>query len=83
MYVLLQAGIPDNSLSIALEPEGASLYCRQVPVEAQQEGYETSLSSFCTGDRYIVVDAGGKPLLITDFLWVTCAENFGFGYGNI
>ncbi|KAH3834058.1 hypothetical protein DPMN_107376 [Dreissena polymorpha] len=51
-----QAGMSSDKLTLALEPEAASLYCRHLPV--QREG-ESSLSSFRVGKKYLVLDAGG------------------------
>jgi hypothetical protein len=45
-------------LTIALEPEAASLYCRHLPVEKCGSG-KTSLATFGPGKRYLVLDAGG------------------------
>lgn len=47
-----------DKLTIALEPEAASIYCHHLPVEKSRN--EKSLSKFGAGTRYIVVDAGGK-----------------------
>ncbi|KAH3834071.1 hypothetical protein DPMN_107389 [Dreissena polymorpha] len=50
-----QAGISSDKLTLALEPEAASLYCRHLP--AQREG-ESSLSTLRVGKKYI-----GEPLI--------------------
>ena len=58
-----QAGIPGENLTIALEPEAASLYCRHLPVERHVGGDKTakfSLAKFKAGTKYLVLDAGGK-----------------------
>ncbi|XP_052779685.1 heat shock 70 kDa protein 12A-like [Mya arenaria] len=52
-----QAGILAEYLTLALEPEAASIFCRLLPVE--QSGGEYSLSTFTGGTKFLVVDAGG------------------------
>ncbi|KAL4230425.1 Heat shock 70 kDa protein 12A [Mactra antiquata] len=61
------AGIAGDHLTIALEPEAASLYCRHLPIEkSEKSGPEKmSLSSFGPGKRYLVLDAGGGTVDIT------------------
>ena len=54
----LKAGISGDKLTIALEPEAASLYCRHLPVEKCGKD-KASLSTFGPGKRYLVLDAGG------------------------
>lgn len=56
-----EAGIAKNKLSIALEPEAASIYCRHLPVEKGSD----SLSTFKSGTQYLVLDAGGGTVDIT------------------
>ena len=62
--LLFQAGIPGKLLTIALEPEAASLFCMHIPVgDLNVSGVSLSqsqLSPFATGTRYMVVDVGGK-----------------------
>ncbi|KAL4230424.1 Heat shock 70 kDa protein 12A [Mactra antiquata] len=62
-----EAGIAGDHLTIALEPEAASLYCRHLPIEkSEKSGPEKiSLSSFGPGKRYLVLDAGGGTVDIT------------------
>ncbi|XP_060594200.1 heat shock 70 kDa protein 12A-like isoform X2 [Ruditapes philippinarum] len=59
-----EAGISDDKLTIALEPEAASLYCRHLPVEKCGSD-KMSLSKFGAGKRYLVLDAGGGTVDIT------------------
>ncbi|KAK3599539.1 hypothetical protein CHS0354_006674 [Potamilus streckersoni] len=56
----IQAGISNDQLLIALEPEAASIYCRYIPLEIKSSDGGTTVVSFSPGTRYIVVDAGGK-----------------------
>ena len=62
----LQAGIikdvESNCLTIALEPEAASFYCRlgtdEVYSAKRPEHIDTK---FKAGEKMLVIDAGGKP----------------------
>ena len=47
--ILIKAGIPDEALSLALEPEVASLYCKE-----NLKGVKIP-----PGTRYIIADLGG------------------------
>ncbi|XP_052761483.1 heat shock 70 kDa protein 12A-like [Mya arenaria] len=51
------AGISSDKLTIAFEPEAAAIYCRFLPAEKSEN--EGSLSTFKTGSKFLVVDAGG------------------------
>lgn len=49
-------------MTIALEPEAASMYCKRLPIEmlndnlrVQNEGFQF----FSQGNQYLVLDAGG------------------------
>lgn len=44
---------------IALEPEAASIFCKELPVE-KFEGGSDNINVFSPGQRYLVLDAGGK-----------------------
>lgn len=59
------AGIDNDNLTIALEPEAASLFCRHLPVEKTGGANQPSLSQFKAGTKYLVVDAGGGTVDIT------------------
>ena len=60
-YPHLQAGINNDDLKIALEPEAASLYSRKLPVSKMETGNgQVFTASFKSGDKYMVIDAGGK-----------------------
>ena len=47
---------------IALEPEAASIFCKELPVE-NFEGGSSNIDVFSPGKRYLVLDAGGKRKL--------------------
>ncbi|KAK3611845.1 hypothetical protein CHS0354_040519 [Potamilus streckersoni] len=51
-----EAGIPSNQLTLALEPEVASLYCNTIPLASANEGEACVLHS---GAKYVLIDAGG------------------------
>ncbi|KAL3887212.1 hypothetical protein ACJMK2_027161 [Sinanodonta woodiana] len=58
-----KAGINEENFRIALEPEAASIFCRLLPLERMVEG--RGLSSFKTGSKYMVLDAGGGTVDIS------------------
>ncbi|KAL4230294.1 hypothetical protein ACF0H5_010678 [Mactra antiquata] len=60
------AGIDTNHLSLALEPEAASLFCKYLPVE-KIIGVDGApkIASFAPGKKYLVLDAGGGTVDIT------------------
>lgn len=62
----LTAGIKNDNLRIALEPEAASLYCQYLPVNRFTTGRAESQSSLASpGTVYMVVDLGGGTADIT------------------
>ncbi|XP_060578454.1 heat shock 70 kDa protein 12A-like [Ruditapes philippinarum] len=60
-----EAGISKERLTIALEPEAASLFCRHLPVEKSLGRDKVSLAKFQAGKKYLVLDAGGGTIDIT------------------
>ena len=62
MYIFFQAGIDGQNLSLALEPEAASLYCKYLPVE-RIGGSSKGVTCFRAGSKYLVLDAGGKEFM--------------------
>ena len=56
-HLFLQASIEKDKLSIALEPEAASIFCRHLSVD-HFVGDET-ISTLPAGTKYMVLDAGG------------------------
>lgn len=60
----IQAGIPDDYLTIALEPEAAALFCRHLP-SGRFRGEYVNLASLQPGEQYMVLDAGGGTVDIT------------------
>ncbi|XP_060577016.1 heat shock 70 kDa protein 12A-like [Ruditapes philippinarum] len=62
----IEAGIDTKHLSLALEPEAASLFCKYLPVEkVEGNDGESRISSFAPGKKYLVLDAGGGTVDIT------------------
>lgn len=59
---IIQAGIPDNQLEIALEPEAASIYCHLMNLDEIQGDNKTESFTRKSGVKYMVVDLGGKCL---------------------
>ena len=56
----MQAGIENEHLTIALEPEAASLYCQYLPVEKFISAGQVRFSDVKPGTTYMIVDLGGK-----------------------
>lgn len=62
----LTAGLKNDNLRIALEPEAASLYCQYLPINRFASGRAESQSSLAApGTVYMVVDLGGGTADIT------------------
>ena len=57
----MKAGIPSNDLSIALEPEAASLFCKHLPVEKLPDA--KGIGVFRPGAKYMVLDCGGTHIV--------------------
>ncbi|XP_078331448.1 heat shock 70 kDa protein 12A-like [Crassostrea virginica] len=53
----VQAGIDDAQLTLALEPEAASIYCQRESLENMRVGRQSEIT--IPGTRYMVVDIGG------------------------
>jgi hypothetical protein len=60
LFCKLQAGIEGRNLTLALEPEAASLFCRYSPT-FQSNGQENThvFDVFKPETKYMVVDLGG------------------------
>ncbi|XP_060555962.1 heat shock 70 kDa protein 12B-like, partial [Ruditapes philippinarum] len=64
--VAKEAGICKEQLTIALEPEAASLYCRHLHIYKPGELLgNVSMNNLPIGTKYIVVDAGGGTIDVT------------------
>ncbi|KAK3611841.1 hypothetical protein CHS0354_040515 [Potamilus streckersoni] len=53
------AGIPSNQLTLALEPEVASLYCTRIPLVST---YNAESCPLLPGTTFILIDAGGGTI---------------------
>ncbi|XP_060558389.1 heat shock 70 kDa protein 12A-like [Ruditapes philippinarum] len=61
----LEAGIQSDCLSLALEPEAASMFCKLLPVDCLKHNNSTSTEAFKPGTSYIVLDLGGGTVDVT------------------
>ncbi|KAK3099585.1 hypothetical protein FSP39_006557 [Pinctada imbricata] len=60
------AGIKSNQLALALEPEAASLACRQIPTTVvTKDSGKKVVGTFKEGSRYLVLDLGGGTIDLT------------------
>jgi hypothetical protein len=51
---------------LALEPEAASIYCKNIPVDRTlSSGRKSTLDAFAAGTQYLILDAGGKNVTIS------------------
>jgi hypothetical protein len=58
-------GIPNSRLILALEPEAASIYCKDIPVDRTlSSGGKSTLDAFAAGTQYLILYAGGKNVTI-------------------
>ncbi|CAG2244505.1 unnamed protein product [Mytilus edulis] len=61
-----KAGISKEQLSLALEPEAASVHCRKQPVTVKEQPCgNKAIASLEEGDQYMVFDQGGGTTDIT------------------
>ncbi|XP_056013361.1 heat shock 70 kDa protein 12A-like [Ostrea edulis] len=57
--VAAEAGIPRKQLLLVSEPEAATIYCNNIPMEAKPDGRgRTETNLFEPGTQYMVLDAG-------------------------
>jgi hypothetical protein len=60
--ISLKAGLLTSKLTIALEPEAASIFCRHLSVDTTISGGNISIAKMPVGTRYMVLDAGGMVI---------------------
>ncbi|XP_045176606.1 heat shock 70 kDa protein 12A-like [Mercenaria mercenaria] len=60
-----EAGLHKDHLILALEPEGASVLCKRLPVERLSLSKSGDLEAFKSGSNYMVLDLGGGTVDIT------------------
>ncbi|XP_045161325.2 heat shock 70 kDa protein 12A-like [Mercenaria mercenaria] len=56
------AGIPNENLKLALEPESAAIFCKEQAINKADGMDGTFLSAFNPGQKYLVADLGGGTL---------------------
>jgi hypothetical protein len=59
----LKAGIPTAQLTLALEPEAASVFVKEMNVKREISDDRVSLTQYDPGTRYMVLDLGGRYYL--------------------
>lgn len=57
----IKAGVRSECLTIALEPEAASVYCKKIQLAKLSEANsdEDGFDIFSPGNQYLILDAGG------------------------
>ncbi|WAQ99167.1 HS12A-like protein [Mya arenaria] len=70
------AGIATDQLSLALEPEAASLFCKYLPVEKIEGATGKGISAFAPGRKYLVLDAGDMDQKVTFKMPISIHETF-------
>ncbi|XP_052819483.1 uncharacterized protein LOC128245378 isoform X3 [Mya arenaria] len=59
----LRAGIKEDKLSLAYEPEAAAIYCKHMRLAKLREpGKDATIQAFPTGLKFLVLDLGGAVL---------------------
>ncbi|XP_048746807.2 heat shock 70 kDa protein 12A-like [Ostrea edulis] len=61
----IQAGIEDDKLVLALEPESAALLCKQLALTKGVD--DINIKMFDTGSKFMVVDCGGGTVDVTAY----------------
>uniref|UniRef100_K1PX58 Heat shock 70 kDa protein 12A n=1 Tax=Magallana gigas TaxID=29159 RepID=K1PX58_MAGGI len=61
----IQAGIKDDNLVLALEPESAALLCKQLALIKRTD--DISVRTFKPGNKFMVVDCGGGTVDVTAY----------------
>ncbi|CAG2209083.1 unnamed protein product [Mytilus edulis] len=54
------AGIDEDFLTLAYEPEAAAIYCKEATVQRKEGTEGCSLQSFDAGHQFLVLDCGGE-----------------------
>lgn len=58
LSLTLQAGIPPSQLMLALEPEVASVFVKEIQIEKQAD----EILKYRPGKKFLIMDLGGKHL---------------------
>ena len=61
----IAGGIRSDKLTIALEPEAASIFCRHLPLDRFEDLSGENIAKYPPGTKYMVLDAGGGTVDIT------------------
>ena len=61
----IEGGIQSDKLTIALEPEAASIFCRYLPLDRFEDSGGENIAKYPPGTKYMVLDAGGGTVDIT------------------
>ena len=61
----VEGGIRSESLTIALEPEAASIFCRHLPLDRFEDSCGDNVAKYPPGTKYMILDAGGGTVDIT------------------
>ncbi|WAR14173.1 HS12B-like protein [Mya arenaria] len=60
------AGIREDKLSLAYEPEAAAIYCKQIRLaKLREQGKDATIQPFPPGFKFLVLDLGGGTVDIT------------------
>jgi hypothetical protein len=60
LLCLVQAGIKGSQLTIALEPEAASIYCQELKTNKEHKEDSHFSDTVKKGSKCMVIDLGGK-----------------------
>jgi hypothetical protein len=60
LLCILQAGIKGSQLTIALEPEAASIYCQELKTNKEHKEDSHFSDTVKKGSKCMVIDLGGK-----------------------
>lgn len=78
---MFQAGIPDNLLTLAYEPEAAAIYCKEMTVQRIVKNGRARMDTFEAGQKFLVLDCGGNSLTRFEFKMAICYI-YMYSYSN-
>ena len=58
-----KAGIAEDLLTLAYEPEAAAIYCKEMTVQRREGTEGGSMDTFNVGERFLVLDCGGNEII--------------------
>lgn len=62
-----EAGLHEDLLTLAYEPEAAAIYCKEATVQRKEGTEGCSLQSFEPGHQFLVLDCGGGTIDVTTY----------------